>query len=515
MPKLTINFSGGVQRPAKLGTVILKPTTKNKLAYAQNIQSGALEYGEGLVVPGPAVVTLANNGEVTGVPIAYAKSRTGDAILFIEGVIGNFNRARSINQVTNGQTPQLEAGINETVAHSGHGNVALRDLTIRDDDVYLLGKDDTDGWVQKDTYTGGGISFSAIQTLTGYINNVSKIFKANANEDNIYVAHGRLIDEIANDGSDTYSAAAFTLPTSYIITEMEEWNDMLVIAYHVGKNTGIVNRRGKGRSGIRLWRFINTTIPEKDIPCSATYISAMARRPDGNLIVFGSQREGMTTLYLFTGFGFNELYSYIGEPPISRHAVDFDNQGNVLWQTLNGEICKYNFTENKFEHITSNIAASGLGGIFTSLLGGTGNEWLAGAANDDSATVFQIARITHGNYIGDGDAAADAFNTPLAISGQEFLPPDSTITAITLYSSKKLATNEKVILRIYENGDTTPSDYLTMEFSADGAISSKRQVLSITGVNNFSLGIVYKQSDNLATALPIFTALLEYESTIK
>ena len=83
MPKLTINFSGGVQRPAKLGTVILKPTTKNKLAYAQNIQSGALEYGEGLVVPGPAVVTLANNCEVTGVPIAYVKSKTGDAMLFI------------------------------------------------------------------------------------------------------------------------------------------------------------------------------------------------------------------------------------------------------------------------------------------------------------------------------------------------------------------------------------------------------------------------------------------------
>ena len=509
MPKLNISFNGGVQEPAKMGSVILKPT-RNKLAYAQNIQTGSLEYGEGLITPGAAVVALTNNDEITGMPIAYAKSRTGDAILFIEGDDGAKNLARSVGSVTDGSTPEVETGISETVAHSGHASVVLRDLAVRDDEVYLLGEDGTDGWVQKDSFTGGAISFAAVQTLTGYANGRTKIFKGADN--NMYVLHNTKVDQL--DSSDTYSAAAFTLPVGYIGTEIEEWNELMVFAYHVGKNTGIANRKEKGRSGIILWNLISTNNFIRDIPCPTNYISAMARKADGNLIVFGSQRSGMTTLYLFTGFGFEELYSYIGDPPLNRHCVDFDNEGNIWWQTYGGQICKYDFRQGRFEHITSTLGGnSGLGGIFTSLLGGTGNEWLAGSS-DGAAGTFQMARITDGNYIGDGDSATIDYNTPLAVSGQEFLPNNSTIESITLYANKEMVSGDKTVLKFYKNGNTTPSDYLTMDFSSDGAKSSKRTVKSITGVDNFSLGVAYKQTDNSATTLPVFTAVVEHKQTI-
>lgn len=510
MPKLQISFSGGIQKPAKLGTVILKPTSENKLSYAQNVQSDSLEYGDGVTVPGPAVVSLTNNSEVTGVPIMYGKSQNGDAILIIEGELGATNIARSIHQVTDGSTPEIQSGESETITHSGHSSVVLRDLTIRDTQMYLLGEDATDGWVKKDEFTGGTPSFSDVGTLTSYVSGVSKIYKASDN--NIYVLHGKIVDQF--DTSDTKTDSAFTLPTGYIGTEMEEWNELMVFAYHVGDFTGIANRKEKGRSGIVLWNFISTNNFVRDVPCPSNYISAMIRKPDGNLVVFGSQRSGITTIYLFTGFGFNEQYSYTGEPPRNRHSVDFDNEGNLFWQTLDGQICKYNFEKRDFTHLTSITASSGYGGIFTSLLGGTGNEWLAGAGTDASPDTFEIARLTNGNYIGDDDASADAFNTPLAISGQKFLSQDSTITAITLYANRDMSSGEKVVLRFYKNGNTTSTDYTEMEFAVDGAINSKRKVLSIAGVSNFSLGIAYKQLDNAATALPIFSAVVEYEPTI-
>ena len=511
MAKLTISFGGGIQKPAKLGSIILKPTAGNKMAYAQNIQSDALEYGEGLIVPGLATVTLTNNSEITGVPIAYTKSRTANAILIIEGVLGATNIARSVHQVTDGSTPQVETGVSETIAHSAHASVVVRDMTIRDNIVYIVGEDGTDGWVEKDDFTGGSISFAAVTTLTTYASGEAKILKTSDN--NIYVLHGRLVDQI--NASDTYTAAAFTLSQGYQGTEMEEWNELVAFAYHVGKITGIVNRKEKGRSGIVLWNFITTANFVRDVHCPANYISAMKQKPDGNLIVFGSARAGMTTLYLFTGYGFSEIYSYIGEPPRNRHSVDFDNEGNIWWQTLDGQICRYNFAQNKFDHITSIVASAGNGGLFTSLLGGTGNEWLAGAGTDASPDTFVLARLTNGNYIGDGAAASDAYNTPLAVSGQQFLLYNSTITAITLHANKNLATGEKVVLRFYKNGNTTSTDYLDMEFAVDGTVSAKRLVKTITEVNNFSLGVVYKQADNLATAPPVFTAIVEYETIIE
>src|SRR3990167_7657040 len=111
MPKLIINFAaGGVQKPAKLGSPILKSTAENKLAYAQNIQSGSLEYGEGLIVPGPSLTALTDNSELTGVPIAaaYYKNSTEGYITFIEGALGNTNRIRRVKEVRAGQTPVMD-----------------------------------------------------------------------------------------------------------------------------------------------------------------------------------------------------------------------------------------------------------------------------------------------------------------------------------------------------------------------------------------------------------------------
>ena len=511
MSKIEIKFNQGIQKPAQLGTVILKPTAGGKLSYAQNIWTIGQEYGEGVLTPGPDLTTLTNNDDLTGVPIGYAKSRTANVIVFIEGILGATNVVRSVNQVTAGSTPQVEDGVSETIDHTSHTGEILKDILARDDDIYILGEDATDGWVQKDAFTGGVFSFSAVQTLSSYAAGHATMIKASDN--NLYILHGRLVDTL--DASDTYAPAAFTLPVGYMGTDLAEWNGVMAFAYHVGKITGIANRKEKGRAGILLWDMIATANFIRDISCPSNYISAMVNKPDGNLIVFGSLRNGMTTIYQFTGYGFQEITSYIGEPPRNRHSVDFDNEGRLFWQTLDGQVCMYDFTQGKFEHITSITASSGNGGILTSLLGSTGNEWLIGAGKSGSPNTFTIAKTNYANYIGDGNASTDDTTTPLAISGQEFLPDKSTITAITLHLSRELTTSEKLVLRLYKNGNTTSTDYLTMEYSsAEPAISSKREVKSVPGVSNFALGLAFKQTDGLASAPPVVTAIVEYETTL-
>lgn len=515
MPKLTIQFSGGIQGPAKLGTVILKPTANGKLAYAQNIQSGPLEYGEGLITPGPSVVNLTNNDDLTGLPLAFTKVPVNNTVLIVEGVVGATNIVREINQVTYGSTPQINDGVSDTIAHSGHTGVVVEDITARETDIFIAGYDATDNWVQYDSgYIAGSLNFDNVTTRTSV---PYRIYKSN-NSNNIYFLERNasnkrtFLSQI--DTTNAFTDDVFSLPRGYQGSEISDWNEVFAIAYNVGITYGIDNRKGQGRSGIILWNYITTNNFVRDVIAPVSYISAIRPSPDGNLIVFGSAKLGLTSIFTFTGYAFKHEYSYIGEPPRNRHSVDFDNEGNVLWQTLDGQICKYNFIKRQFEHITSTIASLGGGGIFTSLLGGTGNEWLAGGANEDSGNTYQIARIVHGNYIGDGDTSTDVYNTPLAISGQQFLPSNSTIKSITLYGNKELASGNKVNLTFYKNGNTTSINYLTMDFSSDGAISAKRKVLSISNVDNFSLGLAYKQSDNSTTTIPIFIAVVEYETTV-
>src|SRR5687767_7055342 len=132
MPIAEIQFNRGIQPPAKIGTVILKPTNENKLSYAQNVDIQTDEYGGRVILPGPALVTLTNNSELTGVAWLrqfFGLSTSPLGYLYVgEGLLGNTNRIRRIVDVEAGETPSLDASNSLTVTHTAHSNVVLEDL---------------------------------------------------------------------------------------------------------------------------------------------------------------------------------------------------------------------------------------------------------------------------------------------------------------------------------------------------------------------------------------------------
>src|SRR4051812_16256511 len=101
MKPMTISFDKGIQFPPQLGTLKLKPAAEGKASYAQNIDISSDEYGNGTVVPGPALTTIDNNSELTGVPFIRQFFGFGGAALlgylyFAEGILGAKNVIRRI-----------------------------------------------------------------------------------------------------------------------------------------------------------------------------------------------------------------------------------------------------------------------------------------------------------------------------------------------------------------------------------------------------------------------------------
>src|SRR3954463_2212438 len=103
MTQIPIHFNRGTQAPAQIGTVILKPTSEHRLSYSQNIDVQTNEYGSGVVLPGPALVTLTDNAEFTGVPflrLLYTSSSSNIGWLYMaEGLLGATNKIRRIKDV--------------------------------------------------------------------------------------------------------------------------------------------------------------------------------------------------------------------------------------------------------------------------------------------------------------------------------------------------------------------------------------------------------------------------------
>lgn len=511
MPTLRVPFGTGIQDSAKLGTVILKPT--RGLSYAQNIDVQNDEYGESVALPGPSVTTLTTNSELTGVPFAAADYKISGYLWFLEGLLGATNIIRRISDLLSGSTPDVATGISTTISHSGHSTVVATDIAIRVVSAtwtgYIVGKDATDGWVQTfSASSSGDPTLTTLSTLSSFnVSEEPKIF-LHSNE-NLYIAHGQQVDTV--DTADAYDNLVHVLPSEYGVTTMAEWQLFLVTAYSTNFPWTSSERLGNGRSGLILWDTTETNsgLFVRDVPCPARYISAVVNSPNGDLLVFGGKDEGKTTLFLFTGYGFKKVFSYIGDLPRSNHSITFDGQGRILWLTADGQLCRYNFNSGVFEHLASVSTGSSAGGLLKR--GISGNEFILASG---SGSTYTAKRVTFGSYIGDGDAGSDGVTTPLAISGQQFLPPGSTITGITVHLTKNLATDEKIGVRVYKNGSTTPTEYMDLAYAADGAISAKRKAIPISQVNNFALGVAWKQTDALATAPPVAFAEVEWEPTI-
>jgi hypothetical protein len=516
MKPIEIIFSKGTQFPPKLGTLILKPTTPGKASYTQNIDVSSDEYGNSSIVPGPALTAITNNSELTGVPAFrqfYGENISPQGYLwFSQGLLGSAsNVVRRIKNIVSGSTPQIDTGTSVTISPGGT-NPTITDLTRRvvtsTELIYVAIKDDTASYVYSfDASDGTGSTLRA--TIAGWTGGFTDpILVYSTFDNNIYIIGQNRVDSLSIAHSQTINALALGLPLSTYATAAVDWQQQLVVASSSNKYGLFSTRKSGGRANLAIWDYVSPGIT-RNIPAPCRHISALVPTPDGTLLVFGGVDEGKSSIYQFTGYGFNLITQYIGDMPRSRHSVEFDGQGRIVWLTADGFLCRYDRSSGVFENLgrtysTGGLLAKGIGSPI-------GNEFFVGVGQ---GTTYEMDIVSFGTYAGDNNGT-DSTNTPMAISGTEILPPGTTIAAATLNLNKPLETGEKVILRIYKNGSITDYvDYLTMEYSADGAISSKREVKTLENINVFHVAAVYKMTSGSATAPPVLSVTIEPESVL-
>lgn len=517
MAKIAVPLALGIGEPAKLGTVYLKQTSPSALAYAQNIDINNDEYGPRVARPGPAYVTITNNSELTGVVSAsalYAVESTG-YLWFIEGILGATNKLRKVENVVDGGSMQIDTD-NLTVTDSGHANVVLTDILIRNVtgtySGYVFGKDDTDGWVKTfGPSNSGAPSITATQALSAF--NTGRHPKGIVGADNkIYIGHGYHIDNI--NTSEVYANDVITLKNDLGVTAFAKWRLNLVVAFNDNFPHTFATRKGAGRAGLVLWDYTpNTSWSTDYIPCPSRYISAVKETPTGNLICFGGVDEGRSTLWEFTGYGFNKIVSYIGDLPYSNHSVDFDGQGRVIWHTADGYTLRFSFQTGELEHIGS-ILPPNSGGFLRRAIGGSGNEFLA-SSGQSTGPIYSLKRITFGAYRGDLDSGADDSTTPLVISGPVNFPTKATINNIELQLDRALVSGDNIELRLYKNGNTTPINYGDdINSTADGTVaSSVRREQGEVDVFLAHIGVAFKTTDERTTSPGAIQAIIDYDES--
>lgn len=516
MKPITILFNKGVHFPPKLGTAILKPTAEGKAAYSQNVDISNDEYGNGALVPGPALTTIGNNSELTGVPAVrqfYGQSNSSVGYLhFGQSLLGTKTVIRKIKDVTSGSTPTIDTTGSMTVNHGpDHTNQEIVDMVLRPDSsgtasIYIAGKDDTDTWVQ--TFVGSQPSptLSSITTNANFTGGLTSQFLVYSSYDNnIYWIGKNRVSSIDTSNSVTVSALALGLPLGAFATCGADWQQQLAVAYSNQQFGNFSLRQAGGSSGIALWDYVSPGII-RNVPAPCRYISALVPAPDGSLLVFGGVDEGKSSIYSFSGYGFSLITQYIGDLPRSRHSVDFDAQGRIVWQTVEGQLCRYSLTTGIFEHLGSITTGSSAGGILAKGIGSpAGNEFFVASG---TGSTYTLKKVQFGSYVGDG-GGSDGITTPLAISGIQTLPQGSNIQAISLHLAKSLESGEKLEVRVYANGSTNYTTYMTMDYAVDGAISSKRETLTLPDINSFSLAVAWKMTDGATTAPPVLAAEVE------
>lgn len=518
MAKKQIFFNKGIQSPAKLASLILKLASLGAASYAQNVDNQNDEYGEGVVVPGPALTTIGSNDQLTGVPWVKQFYGLGAAavgqLYFVEGILGAKAVIRRVINLISGQTPAIDTVGAMTSAHSGHANPTVVDMVIRNISgtvsIYVAAKDDTDVYVDKFTPITNP-SLSNVGSVSGWTGGLTWPILVLGSDGNVYLIGQNRVDSFDTSDIQTINKLANGLPKDFYASAGCDWQLQLVIAGTTDQMGDFSLRKGAGQASIVLWDYVSPSFIKR-VPAPCRYISVVIPDPSGNLIVFGGVDQGKCTIYQFTGFGFTPIHSYIGDLPRSRHSVEFDNQGRILWVTADGQLCRLNRTNGIFEHLSSQTTGSSAGGLLARAIGSPeGNEFITAAG---SGSTYTMKLVMFGKYIGDG-GGADTISTPMRITGTEFLPPKSTINAITLYLGKVLAAGEKIVLRVYKNGDSVNyTEYLVMDYNIDGAVASKRAVVAIPDVDTYNLAVVWKQADGASTAPPASSALVETNDTI-
>lgn len=523
MPKITVPLALGIQEPLKIGTLVPKITKESTLAYAQNINVQNDEYGHGVATPGPALVAITNNGTLTGVPIAktsYINPPGSLGIMFLAGgSIGVTDYIFKIIDIEPGLTPSVDASNTRQVPHGAHTGEVITDIVFRQNNAsvsvnpgvpwcYLVGYDDTDGFLRAfDPATAGmTLDGTVIITLSNWAAGMRpKMFVAPDND--IYIGYGNSVFVL--NSSEISITEVLKTPVNTAITDLYDWNGRMVIAVsNVGQNTNFEQRKGAGSAALVLWDYFSPTF-ERIVPCPNIFISALVPDPDGSLLVFGGVSEGRTTLYNFNGFGFTPLVSYIGDMPRSRHNVDFDGQGRILWQTVDGQIMRFTKEGRILEHLGSITTGSSAGGIFARLVGASANEFVAISG---TGSTYSAKRVNLDAYMGDGDAA-DGITTPLALSPQVRFPEKTTINNIELMLNGALISGDNLELRLYKNGSSTPIAYGDdINSTNDGTtLSSVRREQAEPDTFTAHVGVAFKAADARATSPGVIAAIVDYD----
>lgn len=503
---INVTFNKGIQYPPKLGTLILKEAGQGKLAYGQNVDSSNDEYGMGAIVPGPVLTTITNNSQLTGVPFvkAFYGTALGSAsgyLYFGQSILGTEGVIRRVKDVGSG-VPSIDTTGSMTIT----SNRTITDMLMRINSsyipyIYVSCRDSSDCYLYKFTASDASPSLTLLSTISSIRPTILTL----GSDNNIYWIGKGSVNSINTSDAFSQDVLVNKLPLNAYASCAVDWNTQLVVAYTTDEPGDLIaSRNYAGKAGVIIWDYISSNFNKRiDAPCR--YISAMIVDTTGNLIIFGGIDEGKTSIYQFNGYGFNHIYSYTGDIPRNRHAIEFDGQGRILWFTLDGQLCRLDTKNGVFDNLANMTTDADSAGL---LAKGVGQNNIADfLVATGTGSTYTMKRMNFGSYIGDG-AGADTVATPLAVSGIVQVPFGTTITRITWHLSRPLETGDKVNLLVYQNGSTTGTVYSTLEYAVDGAVTAKRETLTLPDLNNFSLGVQWKMSDN-STAPAVISAEVE------
>lgn len=537
MPSIKLDFGLSIESPPTLGTVILRPaeTTyvnqevqSGKIAYAQNVSVSTDKYGNSVALPGPyagtfsptlttgPIYTKAFDSENQKLWFNYDQTNILDCIKNIDtGSLPALDTTQTVTLTIAGKSPIVSDISNSTEYQNSPGSLYVYATLI-----------DTSGSTWVKAFQSNSVTSVAVGLSTTTVGGLLPILKTQF-DGNLYIGNAHKIDRVNPTNSSLSSGTTLSavgtsadgaVPPDWFITALGEWNGKLLAAVSNSapptSTPGSIfsERNGSGQSRIYFWdiannptgNFLNTFVNSP-----SHYISVLHTDLSGNLFAFGGVDEGRTTIYQWNGYGFDSIFSYIGDMPRNRHSVTFDSIGRLIWMTCNGQLCRYNVKTDIFEHLNT-LGAGSFGGIVGVLQGAVGEDFIhSEAASAISAT---IGIVSLRQFTGDG-GGADSSATPLMISGLQNVPQKSIITNVIVSLQKALINTEKLEVRLYgQNYPATAYTVLgTLDFANDGAIASK-QVRSLAYNNDLmSLGIAWKATASSTTAPGVISAEIQYK----
>ena len=522
MESLQIDISQGIGNPPQVngGAIILRPTEKQyinqqvnsgKMSYAQNVNVQNDKYGREIVLPGPYLKQFTSTS-----PGIYLKAPYTDTELWFAN--GTGTTMDFIKNIAAGGTPTYDNTHTVTATTTAAGIVDMEFAMLQNSSasaiyvVFQLTSGIPNTFIAY--FQGSGNSMSVNASLSNTSTGSPIVMIKTQFNSKIYVASGQRIDRVdtaVNPFSQTSVAKAaigtsgLAIPSPWSFTALGEWNGKLVGAASSASSPDFTARNGSGQSRIFFWDIANNPLGDFTttyVSSPSHYISVLLTDLSGNLLAFGGVDEGRTTIYQYNGYGFQSIFSYIGDMPRNRHSVTFDSIGRLVWVTADARICRYDRDNDIFDYLGVAGATATNGGILTNLQS-TGYDFLVAGGG-------WLSSVNLGAFVA-GGTTDDAISTPLAISGLKSIPQQSVIRNVTPALHKALEMGEKIEVRLYpSNYDVSTYTVLgSLDYSIDGAITSKNVRTLQANQTEFAIGYAWKTTAT-TTAPGILSTNVEY-----